>query len=239
MAQPYVIYNGVDTRSLGVWIGKLPDIVLPPERIESIQIYGRPGSLHTSEGKNIYDSYEKTFSIIVRPEADVRTVLNTFRGSGQIIFSNEPNRIYTGRVIKDVKLSREGPWLMTGDVTFEVQPFKVDAVRPTAMTVASGDTVLNPGDVELYPVITLTGNGDILAVTVNDDTFTIYPRSSGSMTYVLDCRNETCVQQLENSTQNANDRMNGNYPFFNVGTNTVTLGENVTAFSFMPDWLYL
>lgn len=238
MAQPYIIFNGVDTRSLGVWINKLPDIVLPPERVESIQIYGRPGSLHTSEGNNIFNSYEKTVSIIVRPEADVRTILNTFRGSGQIIFSNEPDRIYTGRVMNEVKLKREGTWVMTGDISFEVQPFKVSAVRPAAMAVTSG-TVYNPGDVELYPVITLTGSGDSLAVTINDDTFVIYPRSSGSLTFVVDCRNETCVQQVGNSTQNANDIMNGNYPFFKAGENTVTLGENVTVFSFMPDWLYL
>lgn len=242
MAHPYVIFNGVDSRNLGVWISKLPDIVRPPERIMSFQIYGRPGNLHTAEGSNIFDSYEKTVSIVVRPEADIRTILNTFRGEGQAIFSNEPDRIYTARVIREVKLTRDGTWLMTGDITFEVQPFKVDAVRPSAVTVTSGQTVTNLGDVELYPVITLAGtvqSAGVLSVVINGSPFEIFPRSAGSYTYRLDCRNETCVQVLTNSEQNANDIMAGNYPFFNVGANTVTLNANVSSFSFIPDWLYL
>ena len=237
--KPYFIWNDIDSRSLGVWVSKLPDIIRPNERVTSVQIYGRSGTLHTVEGSNVYDAYNKTVSIIVRPEADVGTILNTYRGAGKVIFSNEPNRVYTAYIADALQLKRDGTWLMTGDLTFEVQPFKTDTARPSAVTVTSGSTVLNIGDVELYPLITVAGSGgNVMTITVNGEIMKIDTTLESNPTYVLDCLNETCVRDFGTRVENRNMYMSGNYPQFNVGENIITF-SNVTSFSFVPDWLYL
>lgn len=235
--KPYFIWNDIDSRSLGVWVSKLPDIIRPNERVTSVQIYGRSGTLHTSEGSNVYDAYDKTVSITVRPEADVGTILNTYRGSGNVIFSNEPNRIYSAYIADPLELTREGTWLLTGDITFEVQPFKVDTARPSAVTVASGSTVTNIGDVEMYPVLTVSGNGgNVMTLNINGTIVKIDATRDTSPTYLLDCLNETI--RLSSNGDNRNQYMSGNFPHFAVGNNTVSF-TNVSSLSFVPDWLYL
>ena len=50
MTGPYIIYNGIDSRDLGVVVEKLPDLHRAPEDVELIKITARDGRLEKANG---------------------------------------------------------------------------------------------------------------------------------------------------------------------------------------------
>ena len=155
---PYFIWNGTDTRSRRLWISELPSIIRPEERVERITIPGRNGDVTLSEGTDIYKAYEKQCIITVKTEEDYAYLLGWLRGSGKVVFSNEPNREYDARIVS-VEFQRMGNSLRRGTITFHVQPYKAQVPHEGIVTVTSLSTIYNPGDVEARPFIALTATG--------------------------------------------------------------------------------
>ena len=54
---PYFIYNGIDSRMMGVIVTAMPPTVRAAQRVESVKVPGRSGSLHETDGS--YDNYTK------------------------------------------------------------------------------------------------------------------------------------------------------------------------------------
>ena len=52
----YFIFNGKDSRDFEVYIEEYPPIVRPKERIETITVPGRSGTLHMREAEGVYES---------------------------------------------------------------------------------------------------------------------------------------------------------------------------------------
>ena len=167
MAVPYFIWNGVDSRDMGVVVVKYPAIVLPTERAETVSIPGRPGFLTRTEGSGIYDGYLKTIEIGNRRWADARAISAWLRGSGTLILGSEPDYAYEARVLKEASIDRVFGGVYSGTVAFMVQPGKAQ-VPPESDIVITGAsaTIYNPGDLPARPIYRLTGSGRmILSVT--------------------------------------------------------------------------
>lgn len=157
---PYFIWNGADSRTRGMWINALPDIIRPEERVEYVTIPGRRGDVSLIEGKDIYNAYEKQCIITVKTDEDYSYLLGWLRGSGKVIFSNEPDREYDARIVS-VQFQRIGNSLRRGLITFHCQPYKAQVPHEKNLTVSSLVTVYNPGDVEAKPLVVLTGTGQV------------------------------------------------------------------------------
>lgn len=180
MGEAWFSWRGVDSRAMGVIVQTYPPIMLPAERVEELKIPGRAGSLLRTEGEAVYESYLKTVEIANRPHADPRAIAAWLRGSGPLIFGNEPMFVYQARILKEASLGKTFPRAYSGSVSFLCQPCKaaVDPDSPTTLDLTEAEaatswTRYNPGDVPAKPLITLTGTGT-LSVT----------RSGGSTAYV-------------------------------------------------------
>lgn len=165
--QPYFIWNGVDSRDMGVIVTDLPPMVYPAERAETITIPGRPGFLTRTEGAHVYDGYLKTVGVANNRRADPQAIAAWLRGSGELILSSEPDYVYFARVLKEVSADRVYQGLYSGSVAFMVQPGKRKAIPEPDITVTAANTpIYNPGDLPARPVYTLTGSGRmILTIT--------------------------------------------------------------------------
>ena len=53
--QDYFIWNGVDCRNYGIHVSEQPPITIPQEQSTQTTVPGRPGSLTTLEGEDVYD----------------------------------------------------------------------------------------------------------------------------------------------------------------------------------------
>lgn len=155
--QPYFIWNGVDSRTMGIITTSYPPIIRPPERVIQQVIPGRPGSVTLTEGDDIYDAYIKSFVIGTRPTADTQAIIRWLRGEGQAIFGNEPDFVYTGRIVSAVQFDKVGQWITkSAAVQLYTQPFKAKTESDVWNINGSATiSINNPGDVPSRPLMRL------------------------------------------------------------------------------------
>ena len=160
----YIIFNNKDSRDIrGLLISELPPISRASMRVKETVIDGVDGSIIEELG---YESYDKTVIIGLKIGADVDKVAEFFTGNGEIVFSNEPERYYIGRVIKGIDFERMLRYRVA-KVTFRVQPFKynrVEVARQATFSLPSGDEAIeckmivdNIGNHTAKPIITIKG----------------------------------------------------------------------------------
>ena len=121
----YVILNGVKSTLIqGLLIQSLPSISKPLVRTKTEEIDGRDGDIVTVLG---YSAYNKTMSIGLFGDYNIDEVIKYFNSSGEVIFSNEPDKFYKYQIIEQIDFERLIKF-KTATVTFHVQPFKYSAV---------------------------------------------------------------------------------------------------------------
>lgn len=114
----------VDSRELSIHIEHMPDIQRAPERVEKIVIPGRSGTLTKTQGENVYDSYIKSFDIVAMDEEKIQSIQRLLRGSGKIIFSNEPQFRYTVSITDGWSFNRFFRQWRRATISMETFPFK-------------------------------------------------------------------------------------------------------------------
>ena len=162
--ESWFIWNGVDSRTMGVVVVKPPPIVYPAERVETVNVPGRSGYLTRTEGEHIYNGYLKTITIGNKRNADARAISAWLRGAGTLVLSSEPEYVYEARVIKEASLDRLMPGVYSGAVSFMVQPEKGRMPPEGSVSWTTGDfpALYNPGDVPAKPVIRIEASSGLL-----------------------------------------------------------------------------
>lgn len=135
-------FKGVSSTTIdGLLICDLPPISKPPMRTKETMIDGRHGSIIEDLG---YSSYDKTLRIGLHGEFDINKVIKFFSGEGDIIFGNEPDKVYHGHVVGQVDYTRLLRF-KEALVTFRVQPFKhkyLEAYVDAQTVTASGTNIV-------------------------------------------------------------------------------------------------
>lgn len=153
-----VTLNGIRSDLIqGLLIQELPPVIKPLMRTEIEEIDGMSGAIVTNLG---YSAYEKEMLIGLHGDFDIDQVIRYFNSSGEVIFSNEPDKVYDYMIINEINFERLAHF-RTATVTFYVQPFKHSAVEQEQIFTASPCTIINSGNIIAKPVITLTGSGTV------------------------------------------------------------------------------
>ena len=137
-----IFWRGVFSTTIdGLLISELPTITKPPMRVKETAIDGRDGSIIEELG---YSSYDKSITIGLRGNFDINKVIKYFTGEGEIIFSNEPDKVYTAKIIGQIDYNRLLRF-RTAVVDFKVQPFKhkyLEAYKETQTATATGTNIV-------------------------------------------------------------------------------------------------
>lgn len=120
----YFIFNGKDSRDFEIQLAEYPPIVSPAERIETVTVSGRSGTLHMREGNGVYDSYTKNFEIVALNPERIPEIKNWLRGRGELTVGNELDFIYDGYVNAETEFTRFFRGWHKATIPIEVQPFK-------------------------------------------------------------------------------------------------------------------
>lgn len=119
----YLIWRGKDSRDIkGLIICELPPISKPQMRVAETMVDGVDGSVIEELG---YSSYDRTVSIGLTQKANIDEISQYFNGSGEVTFSNEPNKYYKASIINQIDFARLVRF-RTATVVFRVQPFKYE-----------------------------------------------------------------------------------------------------------------
>jgi len=227
----FILDGNINSRSnLGLRITQPP--VIPPARriVDSIEVDGREGSLTILRGWEdvVFDLRAALLgsNLVSR----WRTILPRILNAETIRFSNDADVFYQVKHVYVVPIERRMSGMSEYSITFTCAPFRyMRNVSPIIRT-ASG-TLNNPGTVHSLPRIVVFGTGS-RTLTINGRPI-ILNILSGSLT--LDSQLKIC--HFGNVAQN--NRMIGDFPVFNVGNNTITLGTGITRVEIEPRWRFV
>ena len=107
LVHPYFLWNGVSSEDYGIMVSEYPAISRPKERVSQITIPGRSGVLMIPESDlPVYEPVLKTVTCWSRPDADIDLICARLKGSGSVVFGNEPNRSCDARIINQMTMFR-------------------------------------------------------------------------------------------------------------------------------------
>ena len=221
----YILFNNQDSRNVkGLLISELPLIKKPNMRVKETVIDGLDGSIIEELG---YESYDKVVTIGLRVGADVDKISDFFTGNGEIVFSNESDKCYVGRVIKSIDYQRLLRYRVA-TVTFRVQPFKYNRVEVPRQATSERTSMIieNLGNHTSKPIITINGSGTVY-LTLNGNAICNYTFPTGENTVVIDSEKQDAY--LGEDLKNGN--MVGDFPVFQKGNNTLSWSGTVTNIS--------
>ena len=231
MAEPYFVFNGVDSRTKGVRVISYPPILRANLRATTVTLPGRAGELTQLEGTDIYEPYTRAMSIAV-PATSLQTALNWMRGSGTLVLGNESGYQYNVRLDAQLQMDKHYPGMFSGSLQIRTEPFKRSTASASNIEVtSSGTTVNNPGNVPAKPRITLTGSG-ASTVTIGGKTLTFASLTTGT---IVDLQNQWIIV----SGSPVAGAASGEFGSFPVGNSAVTFTGGITKVTIPPDWLYV
>ena len=229
----YFIWNGVRSTDYGVYVSVQPPITIPAERSVQTTVPGRPGSLTTLEGEDVYDDLILTAQCFITTPNNITSIAGWLKGGGTVTFANRTGGHYNARIANQIpfeKILRGNPYRSFA-VNFRCFPFwYADNVSDITVT-ESGTFVTNPGTVYAEPILTLTGSGDI-SLMVGDTVTELSDIETGIVI-------NSAIQEAYLGTTPMNEHMFDEFPILKPGANAISWTGNVTQIVITPNWRYL
>lgn len=224
----YFIFNSIKSTDMNIVIKNLPPITRASQRINTIQLEGRSGTLHEIEDK--FDSYNIQLECILMPEANINEIKSWLMGQANLILSSNPNVMYIATVVNKIDFSRYFTFLREFPVELEIQPIAYGLEEKKIEISAGIEDIYNiSGNYKTYPLIQVTGSGSI---TCNGRTMVI--ENNDDHIYI-DCE----LMNAYNRNENKNSNVNGleNPIFLNPGVNTITTIGISVIITYREAWL--
>ncbi len=154
-------------------------------------------------------------------------------GSGDLILSTEPTRIYKARVDNDISLS-DMYWVFQNFlVQFDVEPFKYSVNKSNDfVTLTKSGTLHNKGSYYAEPILKVYGNGTV-TMQINGKSY-----SCQNVTDYVTIDSTLQMVYKNNINKNA-DYLTRDFPKFKKGENTITFLSGVTKIEIEPNWRWL
>ena len=229
----YFIWNGVKSTDYGIHVSEHPPITLPAERTTQTNVPGRPGSLTTLEGDDVYDDLLLTVTCFVTDTSRIADITRWLKGGGKVTFANRLGGYYKARVVNQIpfdKILRGNPHC-SFSVNFRCFPFwYLEDVADITVT-QSSSVVTNPGSVYAEPVITVYGSGTITLMVGT----TIVELENITGLVVID----SMLKEAYMGTTLMNDHMTGEFPVLVPGVNGISWTGSVSQVVVQPNWRYL
>ena len=224
-----IIWKNIDSETIpGLIITNIPKMKTSITKID-----GRDGDIIEELG---YESYTKSIGIGLTRNYDIDRVMKYFTGVGELIISDEPDKVYKAQIIEKIDYERLIRF-KTAVVKFYTQPYKYLKDEKSIILDVNNETSLkitNVGLEKSKPIITLEGTGTI-EISLNGFNLFKYVFPENETKVVIDSLEEEAY--LDNVLKNRN--MLGTFPIFEVGENTISWSGNVTKISIEPKsrWL--
>jgi len=224
---PYFIFKGIDSKDYMI-VNKLPSIIKAEADIDKIEVEGRNGFLTIDKGT--HKGYVKQIECTIRNLDNVDFICSWLEGSGDIIFSNELDKIYKATIINQIEFKKVAVTFHRFIINFEVQPHKY-LISNDLITLTSPGAIYNPGSANSKPLIKVYGTGSI-TLNINSNIINL-TNVSGYVTIdseLMDAYKDTLLKNTDT---------NGEFPVFKVGNNTISWTGAVSKLEIIPNWRWI
>ena len=225
--QAYFIFKNISSEDY-MMVNKLPPIIKATKDIEKLEVEARDGFLTYDKGT--YRSTIKNVECTIMDLENLDFICLWLDGSDDVIFSNEPDRIYRATIINQIPLEKIAATFHTLLIQFECQPHKY-SINDDIITLTNPGTIFNSGSVFSKPIIKLYGTGSI-TLTVN-----------GLNVYLTNVSEYVTIDSnLEDAFKDSiykNDDMKGLPPVLQVGQNIISWSGTVTKLEIQPNMRWL
>ena len=243
---------------MGVVLTAFPDIVRPKERVSTVTITGRSGSLTVVEDEDapVYEQFLMTLKCYLRPEGDPSKVLawltNDPVSNGKLILNNDPDYYYVGRIINQISMSR----IMAGrdyfdfSVGVQCEPFKrlvdeevydTDTSVNGTTALTSGLSIKNPSGIIARPTIDILGTGTVKLTLGNTVTIKNLTTAEGvridADTGIISSASPESASQIKYG--NKASLVSGELPYIGTSKQTISWSGNVTRVVVRPNWRFM
>lgn len=226
-------WKGEKSTDYGIIVSVPPPPTIPAERATHTNVPGRPGSLTTLEGEDVYDDMILTAECFIENIDRLSEIAAWLKGSSTVTFGNREGGFYYARIVNQIpfeKILRGNPH-RSFPVNFRCKPFRYEADVADITLTTSGKFVTNPGSVYSEPVITVYGSGDITLMVG----FTVINLTGIEESITID----TPLLEAYSGMMPLNERMSGDFPALQPGKNAVSWVGDVTRIVIKPNWRYL
>ena len=210
-------WNNTDLSTKGIVVEKTPTISKGQKKIDTYEIDGRSGFLSIDRGT--YEPFSMQVQCHAKETANFDEIKAFLDGYGTITFDNQ--REYTA-IINNAIPFQKVQMFKSFAIQFMVNPIAHD-INPTTINLLYDSTFTLGGTFKTNPVLEIACSGDV-TITINNQSFTL---NDSDGTYILDCESKVITK----SGVNASNIMLGDFPYFEVGENEVTIDGNVTSFT--------
>jgi len=227
----FVINENVNSRAdLGLRITQPPIIPTTKRIVDSIEVDGREGTLTILRGWEDIVFDMKAALIGSDLCGRFREILPIVLAAKTVYFSNDNQVYYNIKHVQSGALERRLSKLYEFSLTFTCAPFRYLRNVPDVILTQSG-TIVNIGGIYSLPRIMVYGTGN-RTLTINGKPITLNILS-GNLT--IDSELKTCY--YGNVAQN--NQMTGDFPVFEVGNNSITLGTGISKIEIEPRWRFI
>lgn len=217
MSEPYIIFNGIDSRELGVVMEQLPDFYRPLRNMELIAVPGRDGRLEQDDGTHDVFTTPMKVNCFGVPLSRVYAWLS---GAGWLISGDEPDRAVWASMHMPIKPTRfrvGGACYDSLNCTVYCQPYRYfyPEVEDVTITASPGE-IDNPGTAQSQPIITIRGSGEF-SVMLGQYHMVFRDITDG---IIVDCELEECFSLDRAELLNGKAEMD-EYPRLLPGANYI------------------
>ena len=222
-----IVFKNIESDSIkGLLISELSPITKPQMRTSITEIEGRDGDIVEELG---YASYNKPLKIGLTRDFDIDQIIKYFSGSGDLILSNEPDKVYKASIYSKIDYERLLRF-KTAEIEFHVQPYKFLLNEPPFILNINEETgfmVSNVGLEKSKPIITLYGEGEVQISINGRDVFLI---NIDDEFVVVD----SLIEEAYKGSILKNRNMKGEFPMLETGINTIEWTGNLTKIKVEP-----
>lgn len=225
----YFIFKGIDSSPLLI-INKLPPIIIPDRNVEKIEVPGRNGFLTEDDGT--YQGIIKPVECTIRDLSQIDFICSWLTGSGDVIFSNQPDRLFKATIINKIEFSKVAHTFHKFLIQFDCQPHPL-MLDNALIALTAPTTLFNPGTAYSEPIIKIYGTGDI-TLTINSNNIYLYNVAD----YVTI---DGVLGDVLKDTGLKNNDASFDWDKFllQIGENTISWTGTVTKIEITPNWRYL
>ena len=231
----WIIFKGFNTKGVFL-IEEVPVVPSAELKQELIEVDGRHGFLTNSQ--DTYSPIEISIELKLYNKSDIQKIRNIFRGSGNLILSNQEDRYYKATVTSQIEFERVVKQNYSVAITFMLQPHAYELKDNTITLLKSYNqyTLTNNTNSTSQPEITIYGTGTAI-LNIGDETINIKNINNH---IILDYELQEAYRITNGSPSNANMDVSCDFDEIQIGDTLIKWsGGGITKIEINPRWRYL